>query len=226
MNLLLFDIDGTLLLSGGAGNRAMDRTFSFLYGVPGATEGRDFSGMTDPAILRNLFLHFHRRDCTEEELKEMARAYLGFLKEEVQTSPNFRVLPGVVELLRHLSGRRDVLLGIATGNLRSGARIKLRRAGLSTCFRFGAYGSDSEDRPRIVALAIERGKDLVGGGSNQHLSFVIGDTPLDIKAGKRAGALTIAVATGTKSLEELRRHRPTHLLRDFSQLQEFLRILS
>lgn len=225
MNILLFDIDGTLLLSGGAGNRSMDRVFSGLGGIRHATLGRDFSGMTDPAILRDLFFHFRQRACTEEELGGMTEAYLRFLGEEVGSSPGFRVLPRVAELLERLSKRKDALLGIATGNLEGGARVKLKRAGLLSYFRFGAYGSDSEDRPAIVALAIQRAKDLIGSGSNSHFSFVIGDTPLDIAAGKVAGCLTVAVASGTKSLEELRSHQPTYLFQDFSHPEDFLAIL-
>ena len=226
MNLLLFDIDGTLLLSGGAGTRAMDRGFHYLFGIQEATRGRDFSGMIDPVILKDLFFHFRREACTPEELRIMIEVYLRFLEEELQTSSSFRVLPGVVELLDQLSLREDVRLGLATGNLQKGARMKLERAGLLPYFDFGAYGSDTEERPRIVSLAIERGKCFPGNSSQPSVAFVIGDTPLDIQAGKGAGALTVAVATGTKSLEELRRHSPTHLFADFTQPEDFLRILS
>jgi phosphoglycolate phosphatase-like HAD superfamily hydrolase len=225
MNILLFDIDGTLLLSGGAGNRSMERVFSGLYGIQHATWGRDFSGMSDPAILWDLFFHFRQRACTEEQLEDMTEAYLRFLGEEVESSSGFRVLPGVAELIGRLSQREDALLGIATGNLEGGARLKLKRAGLLSYFRFGAYGSDSEDRRVIVALAIQRAQDLIGGGSDRHLVFVIGDTPLDIAAGKAVGSLTVAVASGTKSLEELRSHQPTYLFPDFSHPEDFLAIL-
>lgn len=226
MNLLLFDIDGTLLLSGGAGTRAMDRGFHHLYGIKEATKGRDFSGMVDPVILRDLFFHVRRQGCTSEELNLMVEVYLRFLEEELQASSGFRVLPGVAELLDRLSIRKDVRLGLATGNLEKGARMKLERAGLLPYFCFGAYGSDTEERDRIVSLAIERGKRLPGNSTRNHVAFVIGDTPLDIQAGKGAGALTIAVATGTRSLEELRSHRPTYLLSDLSQHQDFLSLLA
>lgn len=226
MNLLLFDIDGTLLLSGGAGTRAMDRGFHHLYGIQEAARGHDFSGMTDPVILKDLFFHFHREACTPEELEAMIEVYLGFLEEELEASSGFHILPGVVELLDQLSLREDVRLGLATGNLEKGAHMKLERAGLLPYFCFGAYGSDTEERARIVSLAIERGKRLPGDSKGNHVAFVIGDTPLDIQAGKGAGALTVAVATGTKSLEELRRHGPTHLFPDFRQPEDFLRILA
>ncbi|MDH7500357.1 MAG: HAD family hydrolase [candidate division NC10 bacterium] len=226
MNILLFDIDGTLLLSGGAGNRAMDRAYSLLYGIQGATRGRDFSGMTDPVILRSLFSHFAHREGTREEMKELAKAYLRFLEEEVKSSPGFRVLPGVPDLLQRLSERKDVLLGIATGNLKPGARIKLKRANLLSYFRFGAYGSDSEHRPAIVALGIERARKFLTGSQDAQVAYVVGDTPLDIEAGKAAGTLTVAVASGTKSAEELRRHQPTYLLPDFSNPADFLGLLS
>jgi phosphoglycolate phosphatase-like HAD superfamily hydrolase len=226
MNLLLFDIDGTLLLSGGAGTRAMDRGFHYLYGIQEAARGHDFSGMTDPVILKDLFFHFHREACTPEEMNTMIEAYLRFLEHELEASSGFHILPGVVELLDQLSLREDVRLGLATGNLEKGARMKLERAGLLSYFCFGAYGSDTEERPRIVSLAIERGKRLPGSSKGNHVAFVIGDTPLDIQAGKGAGALTVAVATGTKSLEELRRHGPTHLFPDFRQPEDFLRILA
>ncbi len=117
MNLLLFDIDGTLLLSGGAGIRAMDRGFHLLFGIQEATRGRDFSGMIDPVILKDLFFHFRREGCTPEELNIMIEVYLRFLEEELQTSSGFRVLPGVAELLDRLSLREDVRLGLATGSI-------------------------------------------------------------------------------------------------------------
>lgn len=225
MNILLFDIDGTLLLSGGAGNRAMDRACSLLYGIQGATQGRDFSGMTDPAILRSLFSYLQQRECTEEEMNEMAETYLTFLREEVASSPGFRVLPGVPELLRRLSERKDVLLGIATGNLEQGAQMKLKRADLLSYFRFGAYGSDTEHRSAIVALGIERAKKLLPQSPDTYIAYVIGDTPLDIEAGKAVGTLTVAVASGTTSVEELGRHQPTYLFPDLSHPADFLRIL-
>jgi phosphoglycolate phosphatase len=226
MNLLLFDIDGTLLLSGGAGTRAMDRAFQHLFGIEGAARGRDFSGMTDPAIFKDIFFHFRGEVCTPEELNALIEAYLRFLEDELRTSLGFRVLPGVVGLLDRLSLRKDVRLGLATGNLEKGARMKLERAGLLPYFCFGAYGSDTEERPRIVSLAIERGKRLPGNSSETSIAFVIGDTPLDIQAGKGAGALTVAVATGTKSLEELQGHGPTHLFPDFRRSEDFLQILA
>jgi phosphoglycolate phosphatase len=226
MNILLFDIDGTLLLSGGAGNRAMDLVFLHLYDIPEVTKGRDFSGMTDPAILRDLFLRFRGRDSTARELEQMKEAYLRFLEDEVESSPGFRVLPGVLGLLGQLSPRKDVLSGIATGNLERGAEVKLRKARLASYFRFGGYGSDSEDRPTIVSLAIERANNLLGGPSDSHMAFVIGDTPLDIQAGKAAGTLTVAIASGNKSYEELQSYQPTYLFHDLSPTEEFLRILS
>jgi phosphoglycolate phosphatase-like HAD superfamily hydrolase len=182
--------------------------------------------MVDPVILKNLFFHFYQETCVAEEVNKMIEVYLRFLEEELEASAGFRVLPGVVQLLDQLSLRDDVRLGIATGNLEEGARMKLERAGLLSYFCFGAYGSDTEERVRIVSLAIERAKCLLGNPSQAEIAFVIGDTPLDIQAGKGAGALTVAVATGTKSLEELRRHGPTYLFPDLTQPQHFLRILS
>jgi phosphoglycolate phosphatase-like HAD superfamily hydrolase len=204
----------------------MDRVFLHLYDIPEVTKGCDFSGMTDPAILRDLFLRFRGRDSTARELEQMKEAYLRFLEDEVESSPGFRVLPGVLGLLGQLSPRKDVLSGIATGNLERGAQAKLRRAGLVSYFRFGGYGSDSEDRPTIVSLAVERAKNLLGGPSDSHMAFVIGDTPLDIQAGKAAGTLTVAIASGNKPYEELKSHQPTYLFRDLSPTEEFLRILS
>jgi len=223
---LLFDIDGTLLLSGGAGNRAMDRTFRTLCGIAEATKGRDFSGMTDPVILRDIFRHLCRREVTSAELEELKATYLRFLEEEIQVSPAFQVLPGVNRLLSYLSQRSDLLLGVATGNLERGAMIKLKRAQLHPYFSFGAYGSDSEDRAEIVALARERARRLADGDPGHLVAFVIGDTPLDIEAGRAAGCLTVAVASGTRSQGELQAYNPTYLLPDLTRLDKFLALLS
>jgi phosphoglycolate phosphatase-like HAD superfamily hydrolase len=139
----------------------------------------------------------------DHEISSVLEAYVFFLKEEVQTSPTYRVLPGIVSLLDEMRLRADVALGLATGNVEPGARIKLGRADLNRYFEFGGFGSDSEDRTELVRRAAEKAANKTGGPIDASNIFVIGDTPLDMDAGNRAGFKTVGVATGSYSVEQL-----------------------
>ncbi len=222
--VLLFDIDATLLKTGRAGVRALDRTFRLLYGVSEAMKGIRPDGKTDPLIIRELLEKNTPGLDPEREIPRVSEAYLRFLGEEVETSPGFEVMPGVEALLRRLSKIPHFALGLATGNLEEGARIKLRRAGLDGFFSFGGFGSDSEDRTEVVRAAVRRAEDHLGGPVPAESVFVIGDTPRDILHAREAGVRVVAVATGGSDLEELARYGPDHLLEDLSGTDRVVRL--
>jgi len=219
VKLLLFDIDQTLINTGGAGLRALDRACFQLLGIQNAMQGISPHGKTDPGIAREILRVRLDRNPSELNgaIQSILEGYLFFLKEEVQASPNYRVLPGVTSLLDEMSSRSDIIVGLATGNVELGARIKLDRGKLNPYFGFGGFGSDSEDRTELVRAAAN--KAAVRHGRDIPVSdiFVIGDTPLDIDAGKRAGFRTVGVATGSYSIEQLLDSGATFAVSDLEQ---------
>ncbi len=196
--LLLFDLDGTLILSGGAGSRAMDRAFEELFGVQNAARHVIPDGKTDLQILREIYWKTLGVDA-DPHLPALREAYLRYLAEEVPKSPGYRVLPGVRKTLHELARREDVVLGLATGNLEEGARIKLSRTDLWPLFAGGGFGSDAEDRVQILWAAYWKLRDR---GPFAEV-WIVGDTPRDIWAARRAGYRVAVVPTGHFSLEEL-----------------------
>ncbi len=222
--VLLFDIDATLLKTGWAGLRALDRVFDRLYGVPEATKGIRPAGKTDPLIIREMVARCRPDLDPDREIPRVVELYVEYLAEEVEVSPGFRVMPGVPELLEALSRIPHLVLGLATGNLEQGAYIKLQRAGLGSYFSFGGFGSDSENRTELVLAAIRRAKDHLKGEVPLDSVYVIGDTPRDILHGKEAGARTVAVATGGSDVEELGRYDPDFLFEDFSSTSRVVEI--
>lgn len=224
MELLLFDIDGTILLSGGSAIRAVNRALSTVFGIENAMDGIKADGKTDPIILREIFNKGLGRDFLPEEANIVFKQYVLFLKEEITNSQGFRIMPGIPELLKALSERKGLILGIATGNIEAGAWIKLERAGLNSYFKFGGFGSDSENREQLIRIAIERGKALRDQNREFENIFVIGDTPFDIIHGRAAGAQTVAVATGSYSVNGLEKYSPDFLFENFSDIESVLKI--
>jgi len=222
--VLLFDIDATLLKTGHAGLRALDRAFERLYGVPRATKGIRPAGKTDPSIMREMLAGSVPDLDPDREIPRLVERYLEYLGEEVEVSPGFHVMPGIPELLEDLSRIPHLVLGLATGNLEEGAYIKLRRAGLESYFSFGGFGSDSENRTEVVLAAIRRAKDHLNGEVPPDSIYVIGDTPRDILHAKEAGVRTVAVATGGSNTEELGRYDPDYLFEDFSATRRVVEI--
>jgi phosphoglycolate phosphatase len=194
--LYLFDIDGTLLLSGGAGSRALDRVFLARYGIETAMAEVDLGGKTDHWILTDVLSRRLGRPPNAGEIDEVLAAYLPLLQEELQHS-HFRLMPWVDECLDWLDERRGVHLGLATGNVRIGARAKLERAGLWWRFAFGGFGCDSPERPTLVQRAIERGHERAGVRCPNQEVVVVGDTVHDITAARANGVRVVAVATGS-----------------------------
>ena len=224
MKLLLFDIDQTLVNTGGAGLRALDRACYKLFTLEKAMDGISPHGKTDPAIVREILrvrLGLASDPTVPDQIASTLEAYGGFLKEEVRTSPTYRVLPGILSLLGEMFPRKDVMLGLATGNIELGARIKLDRGDLNRYFTFGGFGSDSEDRTELVRRAAEKAADKNGAPIAPSNTFVIGDTPLDIDAGKRAGFKTVGVATGSYSVEQLLTAGPTIAVQDLEQGRDY-----
>jgi phosphoglycolate phosphatase-like HAD superfamily hydrolase len=226
VSLLLFDIDRTLIDTGGAGRRALCIAFFQLTGIERGTEGIIPDGKTDPLIIVEMFQRRLGRRPTDGELGKMKELYLRLLQEEIKKSKGYRVLAGVRELLEELSKDPQVLLGLGTGNFERGARIKLSRANLNRFFSFGGFGSDSMDRDVVLKIGIERGRELARiSGKEVEAVYVVGDTPYDIEAGKRVGARVIAVASGKYSISQLEAAHPDFILKSLELKDEFIRII-
>ena len=219
MYLALFDIDGTLITTHGAGMRAFYRAFDTLYGLKVEAGPIHPDGKTDPLILKELLEQSGLEIRWSEQNRELLFAsYLSFLDEEMKLARDrglIRILPGVRDLLEMLSGQPDFSIGLVTGNLEKGAGIKLKSAGLNGYFQFGGYGSDSEDRTILTRIGIQRGAQLINPAPVWK-AFVIGDTPFDIIHGHAAGACVIAVASARFGLEDLGRHQPDLLVPDLT----------
>jgi phosphoglycolate phosphatase len=200
---ILFDIDGTLIASGGAGGAAWRRAFEELYGVPADIGKYTDAGMTDPEVGRRTFERVVGREPNAKELARLLSMRSRYLPEAVAESRGYKVLPGVPETLARLSGE-GYLLGLTTGGVESAAHIKLERADLNRYFTFGGYGSDSPDRNELTHRAVERAETIVGHELARDQVLVVGDTPLDVTAAHAAGALGVGVASGHYTKEELR----------------------
>lgn len=226
MKLLLFDLDGTLVTTGGAGLRALERAFLMLHRIPRAPEGIPFAGRTDPLIVRDIFRAKARRAPSPEEMEEVCRHYLWFLDDELANRPDgYQVMEGAGELLELLSVREGLLMALGTGNLEKGARIKLERAGFNRYFPFGGFGSDAEDRADMLRAAVRRAEDRAGRRFRGRDVFVIGDTILDVRAGKAIGAVTVAVANGHGNAAELRVSGPDVYLESLAAPDAFLGLI-
>jgi phosphoglycolate phosphatase-like HAD superfamily hydrolase len=200
---VLLDIDGTLLVTGGAGGIAWQRGFEQLYGVEANVAEHTDAGMTDPEIAAIVFREVIGREGTAEERAKAIGCYLKHLPDAVAESDGYRVMPGIEELLDRLIDA-GVLLGLVTGNIEAAAHIKLARAHLNRFFSFGGYGSDSADRTEVTEAALRRGELVSGGALQNGACIAVGDTPRDVKAGHGAGIKVVGVATGSYSVEELR----------------------
>lgn len=225
MKMLIFDIDGTLLLTGGAGKIAFERAFAELFRIPDSWKDTRPDGKTDPAIFQEIAQRTLGRELTAAEYLDLMKRYLELFREEILNADRFRLMPGVYELLESLSFRSDTLLGIATGNVEEAAWSKLERGALRRFFRFGGFGSDSADRAVLTRRAVERGQALLGRQLAANDIFLIGDTEKDIQAGKALGLRTVAVATGRLDRAGFRPYAPDILLEDLSDAGAFVEAL-
>ncbi len=224
MKMILFDVDGTLIRTGGAGIASLNRAFAQSHGIQDAMSVIQPAGKTDPAIIREIYKAKLHRDCAPQEMDALSDAYLAFLAEEIARAANFRVMPGIAEILDRLHAMPDrCLVGLVTGNLERGSRIKLGRPDLNRFFRFGGFGSDSESRPELTKIGIARGRSLQKHPSHNKDIYLVGDTPHDIDAGKKAAVTTLAVATGPWKTPDLQPHQPDFLFEDFSDTGAFFR---
>ena len=209
--VVLFDIDGTLITTGGAGGRAWSRTFEKLFGVPADITKFSEVGMTDPNVARQTFRGTLGRDATEDEFAALIMGYVMALPDEIDSSEGYKVFEGVVPLLELLA-KGGALIGLVTGNVEGAAHIKIMRGGLNRYFAFGGYGTDSSDRGELTVRAIERAAMIHGHDVDPKGVVVVGDTPRDVDAARYAGAVSVAVATGDYSVDDLRRTEADHVL--------------
>jgi len=212
---VLFDVDGTLIDTGGAGGRSWSHAFRQAFGIDGDIRKFSEVGMTDPVVARQTFEGTLGREPTTDEVIRLMMRYVLRLPEEVASSSGYRVMPGVHQLLQRLVAA-DTLLGLVTGNIEGAAHIKISRAGLQRFFLFGGYGSDSAERSDLTRAAIARAEALSGHDIDPSQVLVVGDTPRDVEAAHGAGAIAVGVATGEYSVDELRDGGAEHVLRSFA----------
>ncbi|MEO5904746.1 MAG: haloacid dehalogenase-like hydrolase [Gemmatimonadaceae bacterium] len=208
MRIVLFDIDGTLLRSGGVGRIAMERALIRVFGSPGSN-AYHYDGKTDRQIVRDLMrIDGMTDEQIDARMDELVNEYLQGLRDELASGDRaVHVFAGVRELLDALEKRDDIVLGLLTGNVEPGARAKLGAAGIDVDrFKVNAFGSDHELRPELPAVAQRRARELLGKDIAGNRVIVIGDTPADIRCGESIGARAIGVATGRYSTEDLASH--------------------
>jgi phosphoglycolate phosphatase len=226
MYLILFDIDGTLVLTGRAGLRAMNRACADEVGHDNAMDGVEFAGRTDWSILRDVMRN-NGKAMDQPLLDRLNRRYVAHLAEEIQLPGKGvkDVMPGIRPLLDALQQRTDVALGLLTGNFIDGARVKLEYFDLWKYFPCGAFGGDSPDRNDLVPIAVRRARE--GGVADVEHSrvIVIGDTPNDVECARVVGAIPVAVATGTYSVDQLKATGADIVFKDLSDTAAFLKLL-
>jgi phosphoglycolate phosphatase len=219
VRLLLFDVDGTLVTARGAGRLAIGHALASTYGTTGPIETYDFRGKTDQRIVWDLM-----RDAGLGEgriasgLAACLEAYVSELRRLIGDGSRVTIMPGVPELIRALSARPDAVVGLLTGNIEPGARVKLAPTGLWDLFRVGAFGSDDMDRRRLPAIACERALQVTGRRFAFEQVTIIGDTPLDVDCARACGAVAVAVATGFHPPADLQACAPDLFFTDFADV--------
>lgn len=218
MKVVLFDIDGTILRTDGAGRRAMERSLRRVFGTSGAPAYR-YDGKTDRQIVRELMRGEGFDDLTiDRRMADLIATYVDELAHELRAGADrVRCYTGVVELIAALETREDRVLGLLTGNVEAGAFAKLTAARLDCAkFRINAFGSDAEERGALPAIALDRARTALARALEGDALILIGDTPADIACGRGVGARAIAVATGHYSVADLESHEPHAAFRDLS----------
>lgn len=221
--LLLFDIDGTLISSAGAGVQALKLVLTERFQIQDDLHDIEIGGMTDSGIVMSI-LKKHKVPQTHENISAFLDSYVHFLSQELPRRRG-NLLPGVLELLERVKTRPHLVLALLTGNVSRGAQLKLEHYGVWHLFEFGAFADDHHDRNKLGGFARIRAKEKHGREFSPNEIDVIGDTPRDIACGKAFGARTVAIATGTWSREELAKHEPDFLFDDLSDVDEVMRVL-
>jgi phosphoglycolate phosphatase-like HAD superfamily hydrolase len=219
IRLLLFDVDGTRVTARGAGRRAMTIALDAVYGTAGAIDAYDFRGTTDlravHEVLRGTGID---DDAIARGLERFYARYVVELEALIGDGSRVEIKPGVPALIHALAQREDVVVGLLTGNIEPGARVKLAPTGLWPLFRVGAFGSDHADRRRLPAIACARARALLDCDVPFEMVTIIGDTPLDLDCARACGAVAVAVATGFHAFGELEAEKPDLLFTDFADV--------
>jgi phosphoglycolate phosphatase-like HAD superfamily hydrolase len=224
--LILFDIDGTLVLTGGAGGRAMTLAFEDLFFIPDGFRGIAMPGRTDTGILSDAAA-IHGIPADSPVLARFPEVYLGHLAREIhKPGPHTLIMPGVTGLLDALAADDDVYLALLTGNYEATAQLKLEHFNLWRYFRSGAFGDGVADRNALVPKALARVAGEGGPVFSPREAVVIGDTPLDVACAAACGARSIAVATGNYSVDDLRAAGADVVFRDLSDTATVLQALA
>lgn len=217
IRLVLFDIDGTLVHTGGAGTQAFSRTFSHIFGLHHGAERMKFAGRTDVSLVREFF-QMHGVIESPENFRKFFDNYVFWLEHIVARS-NGGHCAGIAGFISGLLALpQPPMLGLLTGNVRLGAEIKLRRFGLWDFFVMGGFADDHEDRNHIAVAALQRGRRVLDPHLQPREIVVIGDTPFDVRCGKFIGAKTLAVATGGAKFEELKQFGADWTVKDLTQI--------
>ncbi len=226
-HLFLFDIDGTLVSAGGAGRVALGRALQTVFGTTGPIESYDFRGKTDPRIVWDLMGAAGLDQARiAGRLAACFDAYVAELDTLIGDGSRVKVMPGIGAVVGTLAARADAVVGLLTGNIERGARVKLATTGLWPLFRVGAFGSDDMDRRRLPAIACERARHAVGEPFAFEQVTIIGDTPLDVDCARACGARAVAVATGFHPAEDLAACAPDLFFSDFSDVTAALAALT
>jgi phosphoglycolate phosphatase len=213
---ILFDIDGTLLITGGAGAASWRLAFDELYGIPADIGNFTDTGMTDPEVGRKTFEAVLNRKPSRQEFTQLLERRLHYLHKTVAESEHYRVLPGVEELLPKLI-EDGYLLGLVTGNVEAAAHIKLHRAQLNRFFSFGGYGSDSTDRGELTKIALKRATLVYGEPVTAAQAIVVGDTPHDVDGAHAAGMECVGVGSHKYTVDQLRKAGADYAIASLSE---------
>ena len=221
--LLLFDIDGTLITSGGAGEGALIDAMQERFGIQEDLNGITIAGATD-ALIARMMLEKNGIAASAENITTLLDGYLSFLGQRLSRHAGY-VLPGIIRLLDALRERKDCVVALLTGNLVRGAEIKLSHYGVWDYFEFGAFADDHHERNELPRFACARALEKHGEEFSPENIFVIGDTPRDIECGKVIGAKTVAITTGNYSRDQLAAHHPDFLFEDLSNTEHVMSVL-
>lgn len=225
--MLLFDIDGTLLYTGGSGRIAFEKAFQELFGLPDVWQNLIPDGKTDPLIIEEIVQRVLKRPLLGSEYEKLTERYHEIFDIEILNPPKFYLLPGVVALLEKLSKNQSLSLGVATGNFERAAWSKLKKGNIHHFFSYGGFASDAGCRTELTRIAWQRGQETLGRSIAKDQVILIGDTPFDIKVGKELGFFTVGVATGRTSVQEfLEKYKADIAFQDLSDTEAFLELLS